>query len=409
MLRNIAATAGAYLLLIAVHVAVAHAEGTRAGQPVSTFTNPLQGQAYNQLTGTISDGPYFHGDVRVVRDGARYVGSGSGCQVLVSDDMLRWRYAATQPGSSGTPVPVEVCGPETGMHPPAMVMDPVVGQDVTFWGTEVLRVGSRWVLVTSGARRWPERGADYTRGAIWVGVASQPQGPYSWAADATVMTPDATLIDPTIFTDPTTGAHWLLWAARPDHPTRSVHKLIVAQQLDPADPRRVAAGSSPVTILGTDVNPQPRELVNSAGSRSVEGPGLVHVDGSYLLYYAAGDCEYDHATDGGAAYTLNVARADRFPVPHAEPGAFAKPAAPLISGGNGWRLPGHGALYQDGSGDWWAATSPLQDGEPLCQPMSTWCMTRRTVVAQRLTYRPELSTFVADNPLVDPGPIVPPA
>ena len=377
--------------------------------PPGTFTNPLRGERYNPIFDTITVDDYYHGDPRVVRDGARYVGSGSGCKVMVSDDMVDWRYAATRLDAAGRPVPVDVCGSEPGLHPPAMELHPTVGQNVNFWGTEVLKVGDRWVLVTSGARHWPDRGTDYTRGAIFVGTAAQPQGPYTWAADATVMTPDATLIDPTIFTDPVTGAHWLLWAQRPDYPTRSDHKFIVTQRLDPADVTRVAPGSSSVTLLGTDVDPQPRERSRAAGARSVEGPGMVYADGGYFLHYAAGNCEYDYVALGGAAYTFNVARADRFPVAHTAAGAFAKPDEPLISGGNGWRLPGHGAVYQDGAGDYWVVNSPIRDGEPYCESGSVWCMTMRTVAAQRLSYSPALRAFVADNPLVDPGPIDMPA
>jgi len=369
----------------------------------TTFTNPPRANNFNSLWKTYSIGAYRQGDVKIVRADGRYYGSGSGCTLRVSTDLLSWDYVATHDDGTGHQVPTEVCGSAAGMHPPNGVLSPVSGdQAVNFWGTEVVKIGQMWVLVTSFNRPWnlPGRHAGYSRGAIYVATATNPAGPYTWAADATVKDSDSTLIDPSVFADPGTGRIWLTYVQHRDYPSWTLHNELRAIELDTANLTLPKAGATPALLMSTAVNPQPREVAfPGSGQRIIEGQGIFVHNGRYFFYYAAGTVEYDYTSFGGTPYTLNVASSTTFPA------LFTKPAQPTLAGGNGWRLPGHGAFFQDGDGAWWTAMSPYRDGEPLCEPEKTvYCGLARTVFLQKATYHHDTHTFTVGNGILNSGP-----
>ncbi|HZM75687.1 MAG TPA: family 43 glycosylhydrolase [Candidatus Limnocylindrales bacterium] len=368
------------------------------------FTNPPRANNFNSIFKTYSIGDYREGDVKIVRVNGRYYGSGSGCTLRVSSDLLNWDYVATHDDGTGHQVPTEVCGTAAGMHPPNGVLQPVQGdQNVNFWGTEVIRVGPTWVLVTSFMRPWSLAGrhAGYSRGAIYVATASNPAGPYTWAADATAKDADSTLIDPSLFVDPQTGRVWLTYVQHRDFPNWTLNNELRAIELDPANLTLPRAGATSTLLMSTAINPQPREVAfPQSGQRIIEGQGIFVHDGQYFFYYAAGTVEYDYASFGGTPYTLNVASSATFPA------LFTKPAGPTLSGANGWRLPGHGAFFQDGDGAWWTAMSPYRDGDSLCEPTkSALCGFARTVFLQKATYHHDTHTFTVGNGQLQPGPL----
>lgn len=370
----------------------------------SVFSNPPRANNYNSFWKNYSIGDYRQGDVKIVRVDGRYYGSGSGCTIRVSNDLINWDYVATHDDGTGTRVPTEICGSAAGKHPPNGVLNPVSGdQNVNFWGTEVTRVGNTWVLVTSFMRPWSISGrhAGYSRGAIYVATASNPQGPYTWAADATVKDSDSTLIDPSVFADPITGRIWLTYVQHRDYPNWALHNELRAIELNPANLTQPRAAAASTLLMSTAINPQPREIAfPSSGQRIIEGQGIFVHDGRYFFYYGAGTVEYDYTSFGGAPYTLNIASSTTFPA------LFTKPARPSLSGGNGWRLPGHGAFFQDGDGAWWTAMSPYRNGDTACEPTkSNFCGLARTVFLQKAAYHHDSRTFTIGDGVLDPGPL----
>jgi len=325
------------------------------------------------------------GDPKVVHgSGGRYYASGSGCDVFSSTSLVTWHLEA------------RICGDAPGSHPAGMELNPKTGDDVkygqnvNFWGTEVAQVGSTWVAVTSGNQSVFLRPADYTRGAIFVGTSSSPTGPFAWAESATVADPNATLIDPSVFVDPKTSKKWLVWTRHQDFPTWGKDNEIVTRELNPLNLTAVQADSKPITLLSTTVDPQVREVADSAqGTKIVEGPQLRYQNGRYFLFYAAGDVRYNGL---GSRYTLNAASSSKFPVVNTASDRFIKAETALLSGGNGWRNPGHGGVFDDGSGAIWAAVSPFRDPEPACEPpASMWCA--RTTLLQPLTFHADKNSF----------------
>lgn len=294
-----------------------------------------------------------------------------------------------------------MCGGSPGMYPPNGKLNPVSGdQNVNFWGTEITKVGSRWILVTTFNRPWdlPGRHAGYSRGAMYIATANDPAGPYTWMSDATVMDSDATMIDPSLFADPKTGKLWLTYVWHRDYPSWTLHNELRAVELNTST---LQAVGQPTLLMSSAIDPQDRELAfPSSGQRIIEGQGVfVHGD-RYFFYYAAGTVEYDYASFGGRPYTLNVASSATFPT------LFTKPAQPTLSGGNGWRLPGHGAFFQDGDGAWWTVMSPYRDGEPACEPTKTgYCGLTRTVFLQKATYDHAGQVFRVYDGALKPGPI----
>jgi len=346
----------------------------------TTFSNPVRDSVA---------APVKVGDPKVVRDGGAYYLSGSGCGFWSSTDLRTFQRLPS------------VCGTQAGLHPASMELNPLNGTNVNFFGTEVAKVGSQWVLVTSGNRHYPARGADYTRGAIWMGLSSNPGGPYTWVADAVVQEIDAALVDPSIFVDPSTRRIWMTWT---QYPNGLLHSRLRVQELDPTSVSRLKPLSSPVTVLSTEVDPQPTEVADST-RRLVEGQGVVYRDGTYHLYYGAGSIRYDYASRGGAPYTFNVATTSAFPVAISNANRFRKPTQPTLGGGDGWRLPGHGAVFQDGDGTYWGVVSPIQDGDPTCESGSIFCTFTRTVFVQRMTYLHASGRFTVYDGTLNAGPI----
>jgi len=152
------------------------------------------------------------------------------------------------------------------------------------------------------------------------------------------------------------------------------------------------------------VDPQPREVANST-RRLIEGQGVVYRDGVYHLYYGAGSIEYDYAAPSGAPYTFNVATASTFPLATTSANRFRKASQPTLAGGDGWHLPGHGAILQDGDGTYWVAVSPIQDRDPTCESGSIYCPFTRTLFVQRMRYSHQSGRFDVNNGTLEAGPI----
>ncbi|HYI60920.1 MAG TPA: DUF4214 domain-containing protein [Acidimicrobiales bacterium] len=260
-------------------------------------------------------------------------------------------------------------------------------QDVTGWGVEVTKIGTRWVVATAGQH---VQGAGHHRGAIFIGTAPSPTGPWTWGTGPTVDSPNYTYIDPSLFEDPKTGKVWLTWTRHHDtftpwDPNDSGNdNQLMAQELDAASLRRVADNSTATVLLDSAWNPQNSWENLDADKNIIEGQGLFYYDGRYFLHYATG--WVNHVTGPSYEYQMNITSRDSFP------GAFAKAPAPMMAGtsGGSWVNPGHGSVFVDGGGTVWAAVSPWADEELPC-PTGQLC--GRKLFFQRLDYNRNAKTF----------------
>lgn len=346
----------------------AYACGTVSSFVTKTFSmaNPLFITPFNW---------YAHADIKLVDvDGVLY-GTGTGCGFT--------RSLASAFGTAYERVNTVLCSSEPG-HRPAL-MDPSLG--MTFWATEASRVGNQWIAVTTGARRYPERGADYWRGAIWVATAPGPEGPWTWKDEAIATDIDDSYLDGSLFADPLTGKTWLTWTSQNNWGSGGTGtNELLAQELDPADRTRVKPGSQPVVLLSTDVEPQDRE--RAYGRRIVEGQGVFAFAGRYFLYYAAGNYGFNTGTE---TYTFNIADSrETFP------GRFTKRANPDLSGTSAWKNPGHGSVFIDAGANPWLAVSAWKQIDTTVN---------RYPVLQKMTFDHATKTFKIYDGAVNTGQI----
>lgn len=382
----------------------------------STFTNPV---TYTAPVFQDTGGPVLRADPKIVREDGWYYLSSTGCTIERSQNLRTWQ----EYGSSDWPVADDnpfktplICGDGEGMHPRNMHLEndgnPLI-HPAKWFGTEVSKVGNRWVLVTSGVQKNVLSGTPpHQHPSIWVAVADRPEGPYSWIDNATVRENSAVLIDPSVFVDPETNRVWLTWTQYPDPADGVTYSRLRAQELDLANLRALKAGSSPVDLLSTKIQPQDRERAHEDdGGRLIEGQGLTYKDGTYFLNYGAGNLEYDAQEREGrglavATYSFNVATASDFPMAAGQPNGFRKASNWVLDNGNGWRNPGHGAIFQDGGGTYWMTTSPLRTGEASCVAgRYPECLWRRHVFVQRMMYHHQTNEITAYDGRVQPGPI----
>jgi len=187
--------------------------------------------------------------------------------------------------------------------------------DWGFWAPELGVVGGRLRAYYSAHRK----GAGF---CVAVATASRPQGP--WVDTGPILCPPRGAIDafPTRDED---GIPYLLW--KEEGRAVGFGTTIQASRLSP-DGLRVVGPPKPLIV-----NDLPWE-----GS-VVEGPAVVRRGGSFFLLYAANGC-----CGGGCSYVQGVARAKSLL------GPYEKRPRPVLSGGGGWRCPGHGTLVRGPDG-----------------------------------------------------------
>lgn len=238
-------------------------------------------------------------DPGVARDGDRYVmactgGGGGGIYPLrTSTDLVHWTVA-------GAIFP-------DGHRPSWATRD--------FWAPEVHRVGSRWVAYFS---------ARHSDGSLAVGAATATDalGPYTDIGHPLVHEPHPGVIDVHYFRDPD-GTHYLLW--KRDGNAVGQRTPVFIQQL--ADDGVTRMG--PITeILTND---------RAWEGAVVEGPWMIHREGTYYLFYSANGY-------ASTRYAVGVARAS------SPRGPFTKAPEPILVSNAFWSGPGHGSILEGPSG-----------------------------------------------------------
>lgn len=193
---------------------------------------------------------------------------------------------------------------------------------ISQWAPSLARVGRTWVAAYSAAVRLEPR-----HSCIGIATADHPLGPYTPQHRALVCHPRSPLgaIDPDVFTDPRTGAAYLLWKAE-GVPGR-LPSRIVARRLASSG-TAFAPGSRPTTLL--------RRTLPWEGS-VVENPSMVKVRGRHVLVYSANEWR-SHAYRTGYAVCAGPL------------GPCRKSPRPLMSSGAGTVGPGGGDAFVDADG-----------------------------------------------------------
>ena len=214
--------------------------------------------------------------------------------ILRSDDLARWR----QVGSVLTRRPRWAAG--------------------DFWAPELVRREGR-VLVYYAAR------ARSGRRCLAVASAARVRGPYR--DHGPILCSRIGEIDPLPVIDEQ-GADWLVW--KRDGNSRRRPTPILAAPLAPG---------------GLSLAAPPHELFRADAPWEgglVEAPALLRRGGTFDLVYSAGRCCGRHCN-----YATGVARSSSLL------GPWEKRRAPILTGGSGFRCPGHVGI------------APGQDGEPV--------------------------------------------
>jgi len=187
-----------------------------------------------------------------------------------------------------------------------------------FWAPELHRVGDRWIAYYSA------REAAGGRLVLGAATASSALGPYTDLGRPLVREPAPGVIDAHHFEAPD-GRHYLLYKA--DGNAVGARTPIFIHEL---------AGDG-TTLVGGPVE----ILTNDRGWEGVlvEGPWLIHRDGTYYLFYSGNFF-------ASTAYATGVARASS-PL-----GPYEKASGPILTSNGSFAGPGHGSVLLGPSGDW---------------------------------------------------------
>jgi beta-xylosidase len=248
------------------------------GAPAATLTNPVL--------------PGDHPDPTIVRVGQVFYASATSASwapsfpIFRSRDLVRWR----QVGAVLPTAPRWAAG--------------------NFWAPELMRWNGRMLAFYSASRRGG-------RPCLAVATAARPEGP--WRDRGPVLCRPGGTIDVDPFTD-VDGTRWLLFKRM------GTGNGIYAMRFSE---RRLRAVGHAHKLIGPD----------AAWEHGVtEGPTLVRRGGSYLLFYAGGNCCRPPCT-----YAEGVARATSLLGPYVN-----DPSNPLLTGNDAWRCPGHGTTIDLG-------------------------------------------------------------
>ena len=129
----------------------------------------------------------------------------------------------------------------------------------------------------------------------------------------------------------------------------SDHQSLEARELTvPATGTPTVGGAR--TLLSTSTQMRGHEVAFSPNRRIIEGPGLVYLNGNYVLYYAAGSCERDGAPNKVNSYTLNLALGNMGPGINMSNVSFTKANGPSLVGNAEKTNTGHGTMVVDKAG-----------------------------------------------------------
>jgi beta-xylosidase len=336
---------GAVLAMGVSSAATPSLAGAAAGAAASTYTNPVSAGAVD----TFPDPAMIRG-----KDGYWYaygttnpilLSHGDGVEhtlpMLRSPDLVTWTYL----GDAYTLANRPSWWP-AGTRP---------------WAPDIRYVDGTYHLTYS-----------LSGGGIALATASRPGGP--WTDRGLLVPGDADAsgcptfdIDQAMYTDITTGAHYLYWGS---------YDTICVQQLDATATARVG----PVTQV--------------ARGRRMEGGFVVRRDGWYYLFYSDAGC-CDGAFSG---YTVKVGRADSPLGPFRTPSGrnlmdlTSKDGIVLAGTGNGWIGPGHNAVQTDLSGQDWLVYHAIPASNPDFPPVTNqWGgtmnnLSRRPLMIDRLDW-----------------------
>lgn len=304
-----------------------------------TFTNPVLDDDFADPS-VVRVGDWFYAYATQVHSGARRIN----VQGARSRDLVTWEpLGEVMPGK-----------PSWG------------STKQNFWAPHVEGTGP-YYLYFSG---------ELETGGMCIGVATSPtpQGPFVDVGKPIKCGPGFEVIDPFVFTDPSSGKRYIYWGSH--------HKPIFAQELA-ANGTELVAGTEPIKII------EAREIPYE---RLIEGPWITERDGWYYLFYSGDSC-----CGKSMNYAVLVARS-KSPV-----GPFERkpgPGAPVMLDRNhAWLAPGHNAVIRDDAGDDWMiyhAVHPINATQP-CPGDAAGTRTRcdndgdlpmrRPLLIDRITYR----------------------
>lgn len=268
-----------------------------------TFTNPVWNRDFP--------------DPFVVRDGATYYAyathnSPAGFQLLRSTDLVNWTAM-----------------PPVGKPP---------WSDQQLWAPEVVRWRGKWAFFYSA--RCPET----RKRDLAVAFGDSPAGPFTddvrliRGASVNPGRDENGAIDPHIFVE--NGRPYLLYIR--EAPPRSLNLVALSSDL------RRTVGPTHVLIRAD------REIERGV----LDAPTLVKRDGRYWLFYSSG---WFQSWKRDACYQVFVASASRIT------GPYNKQDTPLLTTRPGETYsPGHQALIQTPTGEWWIAYHAWNaEGDPM--------------------------------------------
>jgi hypothetical protein len=364
--------------------------GADAQFKTSGFANPV--------VLDFSTAPLDGGDPSWINDGNLYWMvrnvNGSGVGIRSSGNGQTWNWTETMiMANNNKPSTMHASGWQGGCGNNSQC---ATTQDVSYWGPEIAKIGNKYVLAVSGNYRRPD--GLYTS-AIFVGTATSPTGPYTWINTPVMVGRDGaypgwshTLIDPYPFRDPATGRVWMIASGQVLNAARvgdHTNTHIVALELNPNT--LMPLNSNYYELLSTLNNPQPREhAFFSSNMRIIEGAGVMMLNGQYFLHYASGSALAGNS-DVDYGYQFNVANGTT-----AFPGTFSKNEFPVLSGGNGYNLPGHGTVIKDHAGEFWLMYHAFRIGDN----------STRWVMIQQLYFNWISGRFWARDDVILAGPAV---
>jgi hypothetical protein len=182
-----------------------------------------------------------------------------------------------------------------------------------------------------------------------VATAARPEGPWRDRGRATC--PAGGAIDPFAFHD-RDGARWLAWKARGPYGGIRLQRL---------DRRGLRVRGRAILAIRPD---QPWE------QDVTEGPALLRRGRVHYLFYSGGHCCRPPCT-----YAEGVARASSLT------GPWEKAPAPVLSGNDAFRCPGHGTVLDLGANGVWLVHHAYAAADAIDA--------RREVLLTRLTFGPD--------------------
>lgn len=309
------------------------ARGTR------TYANPVLDADFPDPTVIrAGNGLYYAYATQTERNG-RWVN----VQLIRSSDLVHWRYL-------GDAMPVK----------PGWA-----SKTQDFWAPDVVRDGKRYIMYYSAK---PDASLKDEKQGMCFGAAtaSSPAGPFTDIGHPLKCGESFVNIDPTGFTDPATGKHWLYWG--------SGFEPIKVQELGP-DRTSFAPGSSPKTLISPNGEKGRFPVL-------IEGPWVIRRGAWYYLFYSGDNC-----CGPKANYAVMVARSKSATGPFETlEHATGKPHSIMLAKNRRWIAPGHNSTITDKAGTDWIFYHAVDARHPRQKPGDE-VNRRRILLMDRITWR----------------------